>query len=419
MSVHSLNPRPVPMTAEQAIEAQFAPRPVFRKRYWIAGAAVIALLVAGGVYWSGRKPPVASPAPSAGSVLTVTTAKAQIVEMPQTLLVTGSLAGWDELPIGTSTSGLAIVEVAVDEGDRVVAGQLLARFDDSVLKATLAQTEAALREAEAIAAEASTNVRRAEELARTGTVSSRELDARRATAATAQARVGVAAANRDQALARLKQTEVRAPTDGSILRRNARLGAVMASGGTELFRLLRDDRIELVAEVPELDLAALAVGQTVTLLTENRADDAASPDISGTVRMIAPIVDPKTRLGIVKIAVPAQAALRSGMFVTAQVETSRRQVLAVPESAVVYKDAKPLVFSVKPAAETDGAARTVVQANKVETGARSSGWIAISSALKPGDAVVLAGAGYLKDGDSVKVQDTPPDVPLRPLPQAN
>jgi len=335
----------------------------------------------------------------------VTTAPVVTADMPRVLMVTGSLAAWDELPIGTSTSGLAIVEVLADEGDRVQAGQLLARFDDSVLRADLLQKEASLKEAEAVAAEAQANVRRAEELAKTSTVSQRELESRRATAATAQARVGVAQANREQAQARLRQTEVRAPAAGTIAKRNARLGAVMSAGGTELFRLIRDDRVELVAEVPERDLAALRVGQPVTLAEDGTRGTAHT----GTVRLIAPTVDPRTRMGVVKVDVTGAADLRPGMFVVGTIELGRVAAPAVPETAVVYKDAKPLLF-VRDAADT-------VHMRMVETGVRADGRVAILRGVETGEEVVVAGAGYLKDGDTVTV--APSDqVAVKPLPTA-
>lgn len=408
MSIQPVEPlqRVQPKSAPYPGGTQAPPRR--GKAIWVlGGVALVALLAAGVFVLKPGAPPAtpqaAAPAPASAG-MTVTVAPVESREIQRTLLVTGSLAAWDELPIGSQVSGLAIVEVLADEGDAVKAGQLLARFDDSVLKADLAQKEASLREAEAVAGEAAANVRRAEELSRTGAVSARELDARRATAATAQARVGVAQANRDQALARLRQTEVRAPTDGTITRRNARLGAVMAAGGTEMFRLIREDRVELVAEVPELDLFALAVGQKVAL----GVDGADGPAVAGTIRLVSPTVDPKTRMGTVKVDLDKGTSLKPGMFVTGRVEVGRTQALVVPDAAVVYKDAKPLVFV---RGEGD-----VVRMRNVETGGREGPFVAITTGVAAGESVVVAGAGYLKDGDTVAVADRMPDVPVRPLP---
>ena len=199
---------------------------------WILLGAVVLAVAGTGAYLALKSKPAAEGKPAvaegkdkdSSSTLTVTTLKVTASVVPSQLLVTGSLASWDELPIGTQTSGLAITEVFVDEGDKVKAGQLLARFDDKVLRADLLSREASLREAQALATEAEANIRRAEELARTGAISTRDLDARRSAALTTKARVGVAEAARVQAAARLAQTEVRSPTNGTVAKRNARLG---------------------------------------------------------------------------------------------------------------------------------------------------------------------------------------------------
>lgn len=388
------------------------------RRRWplVVGLSVVLAVVGIGAYVM-LKPatpvgPAAAPGDAASSsVLTVTTIIARPQPMPRTMLVTGSLGAWDELPIGTQTSGLAIVQVLVDEGDKVRAGQVLARFDDSVLRADLASKNAALREAQALATEAEANIRRAEELARTGAISTRDLDARRSAALTTKARVAVAEAARDQASVRLAQTEIRSPTDGTVARRNARLGAVMSAGGTELFRLIRDDRVELVAEVPEVDLRTLAPGQPVQL---NVNDPEGKPFV-GHVRLVSPIVDPRTRLGEVKIALPASPVLRPGMFVSGIVEVGQVSAPTVPEPAVIYRDAKAFVFSVEK--EADAAGHRIVHAREIQAGGRADGKVAVIAGIDPNAEVVLTGAGYLREGDKVSVATEPVGGEIRPMPQ--
>lgn len=411
--------QPLPSRAEQS-QPPFAlrqppVRPARGKLKWIIGGLVLVALIGAGT-WLALKPqgkPGAAPATGeqkGSSVLTVTTTKVTEQTVSRSMLVTGSLAAWDELPIGTQTSGLAIVEVLVDEGDSVKAGQLLARFDDSVLRADLASREASLREAEALATEADANIRRAEDLARTGAISTRDLDARRSTALTTKARVRVAEAARDQAAVRLKQTEVRSPTDGTVARRNARLGAVMSAGGTELFRIIRDDRVELVADVPEIDLRSMQVGQPAEL----SMTDAAGKPFVGTVRLISPVVDVKTRIGTVKIAVPHDPQLRPGMFVSARVTTGSQQAPVVPEAALVYRDAR--TYAVVASAETTANGHRKVEARELEVASRADGRAAITKGLKAGEEVVLTGAAYLKDGEEVNVTATPTGGDIKPLP---
>lgn len=381
---------------------------------WLVLGGVLVLVAAAATYFilnrqQGAALPVVAAA-GTSNILTVTSLTATAENVARNLLVTGSLAAWDELPIGAQVSGLAIVQVLVEEGDKVKSGQLLARFDDSVLKAELASRVASLREAEAIATEAEANIRRAEELSRTGAISGRDLDARRSTAATAKARVGVAIAARDQAAVRLAQTEIRSPADGTVAKRNARLGAVMSAGGTELFTIIRDDRVELVAEVPEVDLPSLASGQEVVL---SAVDESGNPFV-GTVRLVSPVVDARSRMGQVKIALPASPQLRPGMFVSGTARIGTVSAPVVPEAAIVYRDAKSLLVVADKAADADG--HHLVHVREIRAGSRADGKVAILSGLKVGEQVVLTGAAYLREGEKVSLSDGKVGGDIRPLP---
>lgn len=418
MTVQPLPSRPNPSDMgsfpRQAMsQGQAVKRPSGRNKWLILGTVLVVAAAAATYFFLNRQQPATPAVPPSGStsnILTVTSVTATPENVARNLMVTGSLAAWDELPIGTQVSGLAIVQVLVDEGDKVKAGQVLARFDDSVLKAELASREASLREAEAIATEAEANIRRAEELSRTGAISGRDLDARRSTAATAKARVGVAIAARDQAAVRLAQTEIRSPTDGTVAKRNARLGAVMSAGGTELFTIIRDDRVELVAEVPEVDLPSLAPGQEVVL----NATDADGNPFVGTVRLVSPVVDVRSRIGQVKIALPASPQLRPGMFVSGIARVGTVSAPVVPEAAIVYRDAKSLLVVADKAADENG--HHVVHVREIRTGSRANGKVAILSGVTAGESVVLTGAPYLREGEKVTISDGVVGGDVRPLP---
>jgi HlyD family secretion protein len=372
------------------------------RRTWIALGVLLLIAAAVILASRGKSPGVVAnkEVPS----LTVTLATVDRATMARTLLVTGTITAWDELPLGSEIGGYALTQVLVEEGDKVQAGQLLAKFNDSVLKADMAQKEAALREAEASAAQLGVDARRAEELAKSGTTSGRDLDARKAAAVTAQARVGVAKASLEQAAAKLRQTELRAPAAGTITARSARLGAVPGAG-VELFRMIREDRLELWADVPELDVPLMTVGQKVRIRIDGEAEGLRNAE--GTVRIVNPAVDPKTRLGKIQVALPADTPLKSGMFVRGLVELGRSAVLTVPEQTVVYKDQRPTVFVL--------GADNKVQMRNVETGARQDGKIALLKGVNEGEKLVLAGAGYLKDGDKVQPTEAPTGD-VRPLP---
>jgi RND family efflux transporter MFP subunit len=379
----------------------------FRSRNLIWGgvAFVVVLVAAVGIRSALAPKPVASLPPAQ----TITVGPVSKGEMRRTLVVTGSLAAWDELPIGAEAGGLAIVEVAVEEGDRVTKGQLLARLDDSVLKAevaqataTVAQAEATLHKMEAVAATAGSDVRRAKELSKNGFLSSQLAEQRETTQTTAAADVNVARetletakAMRDERAAQLAQTEIRAPTDGIVSKRTATLGNVVAVG-QQLFRMIRDARVELRAEVPETDLPLLRAGQPVSVTV----GDADPHRFAGKIRLMGATVDPQTRIGTVYVALPEDPLLKPGMFVRGQVETGAGTVLQVPEEAIIFKDAKPAVFVVGADSRT--------KLRMVETGERMNGQVEILSGVEPGENVALAGAGYLKDNDLVRVEPALP-----------
>ncbi len=388
-----------------------------RGKFGIA-AALVALVVAGVTASRlSHKPAVAPVAPTQ----TITVSAVAQAPMGRSLVVNGSLAAWDELPIGAEAGGLAIVEVAVEEGDSVTKGQLLARLDDSVLKAELAQADASVAQADAgvlkaqaMAGTAGSDVRRAKELSKNGYISGQIAEQRATTLTTAQADVNyarqtlaTAKAMRDERAAQLAQTEIRAPTDGVISKRTATLGNVVQVGA-EMFRMIRDSRVELRAEVPEMDLAGLTAGQTATVTV---GDAGSTRRFDGKIRLVGATVDPQTRIGIVYVALPVDPALKPGMFVHGEIQTGTSdKVVQIPEEALVFKDAKPAIFVVG----DDNRAKI----HMVETGTRRNGRVEILSGVSAGDRVAVAGAGYLKDGDLVRVEAPLPKAEALPAADA-
>jgi len=384
-------------------------RPARFSRRWAMGLGALALIAAVAVTVSqfiGHTPAVVKATP----VQTITVGTIVQAPLGRALVVNGSLAAWDELPVGTEAGGLAIVQVAVEEGDKVTKGQLLAKLDDSVLKAqhaqaqaAVAQAEASIRKAEAMSGSANSDVRRAKELSKNGFISGQTAEQRETTFSAAQADVNVARQNlvtaqavAQEREAQLAQTEIRAPTDGTVSKRMAKLGNVV-SVGEQLFRMIRDNRVELQAEVPEMDLPRLKAGQTATIVV----NDGDPQRFEGKIRLIGATVDPATRIGMVYVALPEDPALKPGMFVHGEIQTGQANVLQVPEQAIVYKDFKPGVFIV----DADNHARL----RMVEIGTRVNGQVEIVSGVSAGERVALAGAGYLKDNDLVRVE-----APLAP-----
>jgi RND family efflux transporter MFP subunit len=222
-----------------------------------------------------------------------------------------------------------------------------------------------------------------------GNISAQSAQDRETKLMSATAKVAMAQAQRDEIKARLVASSIVAPVDGYISKRSILIGDVVAAG-REAFRMVRDSRLELDAQIPETDLGLVRVGQQVRITQENM------PTVTASVRAIAPTVDPKTRLGIVHIALPQGSPLKPGMFARAEILTSQAVAVAVPDAAVIWRDGKAGVFVIGP--------RNHVILRTVGAGARQNGWVQITEGLEPGEHVITTGAGFLHDGDVVAVQ---------------
>ena len=328
-------------------------------------------------------------------VLTVTTARPQLAQLPQVLVANGDIAAWQEASIGSEANGLRLTEVLVNVGDYVRAGQILARFSDDTVQADLAQAKAALLEAQATLADAVSNAERARTLANTGALSTQQINQYQTTEQTAKARVASAEAALAAQKLKLKFTQLQAPDDGVISARSATVGAVVTSG-TELFRMIRKGRLEWRAEVTASELARIRVGSSVTLVASN------GTRLRGTVRMIGPTVNPQNRAALVYVdlaAAPAgQAAAKAGMFARGEFSLGSGQGLTVPQQAVVVRDGFSYVFRVN----ADGRVAQL----KVKTGRYLQDKVEIVDGVSMDSQLVVAGAGFLNDGDLVRIGTT-------------
>lgn len=335
----------------------------------------------------------AAAAPSARPALTVAVTTPASTELARTVVATGSIHPWQEASIGAEGQGWRLAEVRAQVGDTVRQGQVLALFDTRVAQADLAALRASVAEAEATLAEAGANARRARELGPSGALSAQQVNQYLTAERTAAARLEAQrAAVRAQEL-RLAQGTVTAPDGGIVTARSATVGAVVAPG-QELFRLIRQGRLEWRAEVAASDLSALKPGMTVRVLPTGGAS------VTGTVRRIGPTVDTATRNGLVYVDLPNTPELRAGSFARGDFETGRGQALTLPQTAVLLREGFSWVFVV------DEGSR--VRQRKVTTGRRSGERIEIVQGLEAGARVVVAGGGFLADGDLVRVSDGVP-----------
>ena len=356
-------------------------------RFRLAALAVAALFVIGaiGAHAADDKKAASAPAKAA---LTVTVAQAQQSTLSRGISANGSIAAWQEASIGTEANGLRLADVKVNVGDVVKRGQVLATFAPDTMQADVAQIRAAVAEAEATLAEASANAQRARGLQTTGALSDAAINQYLTAERTAQARLEAQRAMASMQQLRLKQTQVLAPDFGVISSRSATVGAVLPVG-QELFRMIRQGRLEWRAEVAANDMASLKPGM-VALVTAGNA-----PPIKGTVRMVAPTVDPQTRNGLVYVDLPASGAARAGMFARGEFETGSGTGLTLPQSAVLLRDGFSTVLRVGPDSK--------VAQVKVSVGRRVGDRIEIVGGLDATARVVATGGGFLADGDTVRV----------------
>jgi RND family efflux transporter MFP subunit len=322
-------------------------------------------------------------------VLSVAVTHARIAALPVRVPATGNIAAWQEASIGAEADGLRLVAVDADVGDTVRRGQVLARFSADIVRAELAEASAAVAQAAAQVDEAQSNAARARSLTHTGALSTQQIDQYVVAAATARARLeAMRAAERRQRL-RVTQTRVVAPDDGIVTSRTATVGAVVPAG-QELFRVIRDGRLEWRAAVAAADIGRLAPGQVATLDIEGR-------EVRGRLRMIAPAIDTQTRTGLVYVDLPDDPAIRTGAFARGHVELGDAPALTVPQSAVLLRDGFRYVMRVGPAS-------TVVM-QKVSVGRRAGDRLEITEGLAASDAVIVSGLGFLADGDTVRIVD--------------
>jgi len=325
--------------------------------------------------------------------LTVVVTRPQRTTLPLTVRANGNIAAWQEASIGTEANGLRLAEVRVNVGDVVKRGQVLATFAPETMQVDLLQTRASLAEAEATLADAAANAERAQSLRATGALSEATINQYVTAERTARARLEAQRAAVQARQLKVTQTAVVAPDDGVISARSATVGAVLPAG-QELFRMIRQGRLEWRAEVQAAELAQIEPGTRATVTP------AGGSAIAGKVRMVAPTVDPQTRLGIVYVELPAPGSARAGMFARGEFELGSSSALTLPASAVQLREGFSYVFKV-------GADSKVVQ-TKITSGRRTGDRVEVTGGLEPDARVVASGGGFLAENDTVRIVDAPP-----------
>ncbi|MEZ5453423.1 MAG: efflux RND transporter periplasmic adaptor subunit [Thiothrix sp.] len=294
----------------------------------------------------------------------------------------GAIAPWHEAIIASEIGGLRVTDVLVDIGDEVKKGQELVRLAQAAVKADVAQKQASLAEARA-------NAERARLLKSSGALPAQQIDQYLTGEAVAQAAL-------EAQQIRLTQTRILAPDDGVISSRTATLGAVVQTG-TELFRLVRQNRVEWQAAVTSQDMGRVQPGQKARL---NLPDGGS---VEGEVRVVSPTLDANTRNATAYISLPPGSPAKPGMFAEGEILTGSETALTVPQASVILRDGKNYVFAL-------GADNKVMQ-RSVKTGRRANGKVEILDGLSTDAKVVATGGAFLNDGDTVEVVSPHPYPP--------
>lgn len=293
---------------------------------------------------------------------------------------TAALEPRAESQVVAKTSGVAL-QVLVEEGQVVAAGQPLVRLDPDRARLAAAQSEALLRKLE-------TNYNRARQLVAQQLISAGEVDQMRYDLEQARAAY-------DMARLELSYTTVVAPISGVVASRDIKPGNFVQIN-SPIIRIVDSSRLEATLNVPERELATLRPGQPVTLV----ADALPGRTFNGVVDRVAPVVDTGTGTFRVVAAFAGQEELSAGMFTRLSINYDQRaDALVVPRHALLEDGGEPAVYVVR-----EGHAARV----PLKLGYNDAGWVEVREGLAEGDAVVVAGKAALREGSAVQVLDREP-----------
>jgi len=349
-----------------------------RTRSLLMIVPVLIAAVLSAITGQAAKPEKAAPAPA----LTVQVATVATAQWPETVQVSGPIAAWQEAIIGAEIAGQRLVELRVNVGDRVKQGDVLARYNTDTLRAEQAELHATWQQAEADRV-------RAIALQGSGAMSNQQIENYANQAAIAKARL-------DAKELQLRYATVIAPGDGVISSRSATLGAVGSVGG-ELFRMILNGRLEWRGSLSAQQLTQIKPGHSVSLTLPDGSTAQAK------VRQLSPSLDPQTRMGTVYADIQPGSHAHAGMYANGIIAMQKRNALVVPAVSVVIRDGRSYVFTADTSRRNDAGYRVTQQ--PVSTGRHQGSDVEITAGLRDGAHVVMQGAGFLNDGDTVHVVD--------------
>jgi len=353
----------------------------------IVGIVAIALVLFLVMGRGSDKP--AQTAGGAGQVPTVTVVVPGRSQVGRMITASGPLAAKRDQPVGIAGSGGRVIRVLVDAGTWVRGGQVLAVIDRAVQTQQASQLAAQVEAARANAALAQANYERAIALQGRGFVSKAEIDSKKATRDAAYAQVRVAQAQLAGARAELGRLNVVAPTSGLVLARSVEVGQIVGPGTGALFRLADNGEMEMRAQLSQQDLSLIHVGMPaqVTPVGSDRS-------YTGNVWQVAPVIDPQSRLGDVRIAVPYDPAMRPGGFAEARITAGTTTAPMLPQSAVLSDEQGNYIYVIN--------AKNEVERRSIKIGAVNDSGVTIAEGISGNEAVVLSAGPFLNPGQKVK-----------------
>ncbi|HET8535314.1 MAG TPA: efflux RND transporter periplasmic adaptor subunit [Sphingomicrobium sp.] len=361
-----------------------------RKRMAIIGAALIAVvaLIIAMMMMGGNKEKAGEAAAGSGQLPTVSFVVPGREAVGRAVTASGPLAAKRDQPVGIAGQGGKVVRILVDSGSWVRAGQVLAVIDRSVQAQQAAQLAAQVQAAKANADLAQSNYDRALALKDRGFVSTADLEAKKATRDAALAQVKVAQAQLAETRAQIGQLNVTAPTSGLVLDRNVELGQIVGPGSGALFRIAEGGQMEMRAQLAQQDISFVHVGMPAQV-TPVGADHS----IPGTVWQVAPIIDPQSRLGEVRISVPYDKSIRPGGYAEAKIVAGSTAAPVLPQSAVLSDDNGNYVYVIN--------GKDEIERRGITIGNVSDAGVTIAQGLSGQERVVLSAGPFLNPGQKV------------------
>ncbi len=324
-------------------------------------------------------------------VISVTVATPETRNISNLISANGTINAWQETIISSQVSGLDISKIYVNVGDTVHKGDKLALLNPDQVKSDLMAQVANVAEAKANLEQSTTEARQAAFLEKAGAISAQDLLQYDTKQKTNKAKLEAAEATLKLQKLRLNYTAIIAPDNGVISSRTATVGSIVQNG-SELFRLIRSNRLEWQAQTSPENILKIKPGQIADIISDDGSI------IKAKVRQVSPILNQNTRNGVVYVDIPINTKLKQGEYLSGTINLGEIKSQTIPSSALVNRDGFNYVMKV-------GKDNRIIQTkvDLLDYHIYSESYVPIELGVKPDDKIVSTGSGFLSDGDLVKV----------------